>query len=144
MTLKVFVKADVTSSSVTKPASVSHCCHQLCMHVAGGIPRYLSTLSTTFSLLYRATSQQRLGLSTMSRHTFQTIAVAVLLYGAAAASAQNNNTNLCSCTDLLWKPQPSSAWEVVNWHNKLVAELSAARPEVTSTLIMSSAGLGTL
>ena len=52
---------------------------------------------------------------------------AALLYMAAAASAAQNYTNLCSCTDLLWQPQPSSAWEVINWHSKLVEELNAAR-----------------
>ena len=62
----------------------------------------------------------------------------MLLCGAAAASAQNNETNLCSCTDLLWKPQPSSAWEVVNWHSKLVAELNAARPKVATHTPQSS------
>ena len=50
-----------------------------------------------------------------------------LLYMAAAVSAAQNYTNLCSCTDLLWVPQPSSAWEVINWHSKLVEELNAAR-----------------
>ena len=49
-----------------------------------------------------------------------------LLHISVAAAAQNY-TNLCSCTDLLWQPQPSTAWEVVNWHSKLVAELNAAR-----------------
>lgn len=71
----------------------------------------------------------------------------MLLCGAAAASAQNNETNLCSCTDLLWKPQPSSAWEVVNWHSKLVAELNAARPKVAPIhlkAVLFSAGLATL
>lgn len=49
------------------------------------------------------------------------------LLGISAASAAQNYTNLCSCTDLLWQPQPSTAWEVINWHSKLVAELNAAR-----------------
>lgn len=74
----------------------------------------------------------------MARESIRTVAVAVLLCGAAAASAQNNDSNLCSCTDLLWKPQPSSAWEVVNWHSKLVAELNAARPKVTPHTPQSS------
>ncbi len=61
----------------------------------------------------------------MALHFWHRVSAALLCM-AAAVTAQNF-TNLCSCTDLLWQPQPSTAWEVINWHSKLVAELNAAR-----------------
>ena len=54
------------------------------------------------------------------------VAALTLLSACIPASAQQDDSNLCSCIDLLWKPEPSHAWEVVNWHSKLVAELNAA------------------
>ena len=56
-----------------------------------------------------------------------------LLSAYRLASAQQEDSNLCSCTDLLWKPEPSHAWEVVNWHSKLVAELNAAEAKGVCT-----------
>ena len=78
----------------------------------------------TFRVLYRGLAI-RPSPATMNRYGLK-VCVAVLCM-AAAVSAVQNYTNLCSCTDLLWVPQPSSAWEVINWHSKLVAELNAAR-----------------
>ena len=46
------------------------------------------------------------------------------MHQAAAAAAQN--TTLCSCSDLLWRPAPPSAEEVVNWHDRLVVEVTNA------------------
>ena len=62
----------------------------------------------------------------------------LLLVGMAAVAAATNSTSdpfaspdqtqLCACPDLLWTPQPSgsAAPEVINWHNKLVQEVTAA------------------
>ena len=61
------------------------------------------------------------------------VAALALLSAYVLASAQQDDSNLCSCTDLLWKPEPSHAWEVVNWHSKLVAELNAAEAKGVRT-----------
>ena len=66
------------------------------------------------------------------------VAALALLSAYRLASAQQEDSNLCSCTDLLWKPEPSHAWEVVNWHSKLVAELNAAEAKGVSTLSAST------
>lgn len=60
---------------------------------------------------------------------------ALLVLGMAATAAAANSTadpfassdqiRLCGCSDLLWTPQPSAAAEVINWHNKLVQEVTA-------------------
>lgn len=63
-------------------------------------------------------------------------AVTALLCAASVASEQNF-TNLCTCTDLLWKAEPSHAWEVVNWHSKLVAELNTAQSKGVSSFSFS-------
>lgn len=52
------------------------------------------------------------------------IGLASMHHGAAAAAPQN--TTLCSCSDLLWRPAPPAAEEVVNWHNRLVVEVTNA------------------
>ena len=52
------------------------------------------------------------------------IALASMRHGAAAAAA--DNTTLCSCSDLLWQPAPPAAEEVVNWHDRLVVEVTNA------------------
>ena len=61
------------------------------------------------------------------------VAALALLLAYVMASAQQHDSNLCSCTDLLWKPEPSHAWEVVNWHSKLVAELNVAESKGVCT-----------
>ena len=35
-------------------------------------------------------------------------------------------SQLCSCSDLLWRPAPPHIPEVINWHSKLLQELSEA------------------
>ena len=54
----------------------------------------------------------------------------LVMAGIAAAAAADTvpQTNLCACSDLLWRPTPpgSAAEEVVNFHNRLVQEVTSA------------------
>lgn len=56
--------------------------------------------------------------------------LAIVLLGAAvqlpATSVATQPSQLCSCSDLLWRPAPPHIPEVINWHSKLVQELSEA------------------
>ncbi len=38
-------------------------------------------------------------------------------------------SQLCSCSDLLWRPAPPHIPEVVNWHSKLLNELAEAEAQ---------------
>jgi hypothetical protein len=62
-------------------------------------------------------------------HASTMAVVLVTAFMAAAAAADTvPQASLCACTDLLWQPTPpgSAAEEVVNFHNRLVQEVTSA------------------
>lgn len=67
----------------------------------------------------------------MAMTILQNVVVPVLLVLSAAVSlpavrAAAQPSQLCTCSDLLWRPEPPHIPEVVNVHSKYLAELSDA------------------